>query len=145
MNESRREKIIRLYKNAPEAIQKLLRLDEVITKSYDTAKEIVGKWGDAGYIDVDNSDETESYICFHFPNLSHSDIKKLSRTIDENSIAEIRRKTRTIHFLVIFWSIVFALLLFAIGVVVLRFIDTYQPQLEQMIENLEQMQSFRRW
>lgn len=145
MNESRREKIIQLYKNAPEAIQKLLRLDEVTTKSQETAKELVEKWGEAGYIDVDDSDDSETYICFHFPNLSHSDIKKLSRTIEDKSIAEIRRKMRTIHFLAIFWSIVFTLLICVAVVSVLRFVDIYQPQIEELIDNLEQMQSFRRW
>lgn len=145
MNNSRREKIVQLYKNAPEAIQKLMRLDEVSTSSYPMAEEIVAKWGEYGYIDTDNSEESEKFICFRFPNLSHSDIKKLARTIDANSIAEIRRKTRTVHFLVIMWSIILSILLFIIGVAVLRFYDNYQPQLVELLDNLENMPYIRGW
>lgn len=148
-NTSRREKLIQLYHNAPEAIQKLMRLDEMTTRNYVTAQEIVAKWGDLGYFVEDNTEDTSNYICFRLPNLSHSDIKKLSRTIDENSIAEIRRKTRTIHTLVITWSIIIFILLIFIGGMVLRVIDTvetHQPEIEMFMENLDRLEYMNpRW
>ena len=109
--------LIELYKNVPEEIKQILRVNEETFIAKQDAEKKAESIEGISYTDFVYENNYTKWRVFEFPKLSDTEIANLQQIAANNKQNDIYRTIDNIHFWVKFWSILSILGAIAAGVV----------------------------
>ena len=97
--------LIELYKNVPEEIKQILRVNEERFTAEQDAKKKAEAINGISHTDFVFEDGYTKWRVFEFPELTNTEIANLQQIAANNKQNDIYRMVDNIHFWVKFWSI----------------------------------------
>lgn len=112
----KRGMLIELYKNVPEEIKQILRVNEERFTAEQDAKKKAEAINGISHTDFVFEDGYTTWRVFEFPELTNTEIANLQQIAANNKQNDIYRMVDNIHFWVKFWSILSIIVAIIIGI-----------------------------